>query len=159
MTDSPATTGSVARGIGVPAMRRGYVLTAGLLLVMMVGGTLPIPLYVLYEKRMGFGPLWVTVVFSAYVIGTLFALVLLGLSRELIRSPARRPGARSGRSAQTFPLPEVPSPRAPAAWASAARTAGPNGTRCSRWWRRKPPPAGPPAGVRRAQSVYAGPDS
>jgi len=47
------------------------------------------------------------------VIGTLFALVLLGLSRELIRSPARRPGARPGRSAQTFPLPEVPSPPCP----------------------------------------------
>jgi MFS family permease len=78
MTDSPTTTGSVASGIGVRAMRRGYVLMAGLLLVMMVGGTLPIPLYVLYEKRIGFGPLGVTLVFSAYVIGTLFALVLFG---------------------------------------------------------------------------------
>ena len=36
------------------------------------------PLYVLYEKQMGFGPLGVTVVFAAYVVGTLFALVLLG---------------------------------------------------------------------------------
>jgi MFS family permease len=44
----------------------------------MVGGTLPIPLYVLYEPQMGFGPLGVTVVFAAYVIGTLFALVTLG---------------------------------------------------------------------------------
>jgi MFS family permease len=45
---------------------------------MMMGGTLPIPLYVLYEKQMGFGPLGVTVVFAAYVIGTLFALLTLG---------------------------------------------------------------------------------
>jgi MFS family permease len=45
---------------------------------MMLGGTLPIPLYVLYEKQMGFGPLGVTVVFAAYVAGTLFALVFLG---------------------------------------------------------------------------------
>ena len=36
---------------------------------MMLGGTLPVPLYVLYEKQMGFGPLGVTVVFAAYVAG------------------------------------------------------------------------------------------
>jgi len=58
--------------------RRGYVLTAGVLLVMMLGGTLPIPLYVLYEKQMGFGPLGVTVVFVSYVLGTLLVLVALG---------------------------------------------------------------------------------
>jgi predicted MFS family arabinose efflux permease len=65
-------------GIRSPASRRGYVLTAGLLVIMMLGGTLPIPLYVLYEKQMGFGPLGVTVVFVAYVLGTLFVLVTLG---------------------------------------------------------------------------------
>src|SRR5437764_12910538 len=67
---APAPVGS--------AGRRGYYLTAGLLLVMMLGGTLPIPLYVLYEKQMGFGPLGVTVVFAAYVVGTLAALVAFG---------------------------------------------------------------------------------
>src|ERR1700751_3822944 len=67
---APAPVGS--------AGRRGYYLTAGLLLVMMLGGTLPIPLYVLYERQMGFGPLGVTVVFAAYVIGTLSALLVLG---------------------------------------------------------------------------------
>jgi MFS family permease len=45
---------------------------------MMLGGTLPIPLYVIYEKQMGFGSLGVTVVFAAYVVGTLAALVALG---------------------------------------------------------------------------------
>jgi len=45
---------------------------------MMAGGTLPIPLYVLYEGQMGFGPLGVTVVFAAYVLGTLAALVAFG---------------------------------------------------------------------------------
>jgi MFS family permease len=44
----------------------------------MLGGTLPVPLYVLYEKPMGFGPLGVTVVFVAYVLGTLLVLVALG---------------------------------------------------------------------------------
>ena len=62
----------------VSASRRGYILTAAVLLATMVGGTLPIPLYVLYEQQMGFGPLGVTVVFAAYVIGTLFALVAFG---------------------------------------------------------------------------------
>jgi MFS family permease len=73
-----ANSGSIAPAIPVSTKRRGYTLTAAVLLVMMMGGTLPIPLYVLYEKQMGFGPLGVTVVFAAYVIGTLFALLTLG---------------------------------------------------------------------------------
>ena len=44
----------------VTTSRRGYLLTAAVLLVVMTGGTLPIPLYVLYEQQMGFGPLGVT---------------------------------------------------------------------------------------------------
>ncbi len=74
--------------IAAGAMRRGYRLTAGVLLIMMLGGTLPVPLYILYEKQMGFGPLGVTVVFAAYVVGTLLALVLLGdLSDHVGRRP------------------------------------------------------------------------
>ena len=42
------------------------------------GGTLPIPLYVLYEPKMGFGSLGVTVVFAVYVMGTLGALLAFG---------------------------------------------------------------------------------
>jgi MFS family permease len=61
-----------------PGKRRGYWLMAGLLVITMLGGTLPIPLYALWEKQMGFGPLGVTIVFAAYVVGTLFALVLFG---------------------------------------------------------------------------------
>src|ERR1700685_3819385 len=70
--------GLATHGIRVSAKRRGYLLMAGLLLLMMRGRRLPVPLYVLYEKEMGFGPLGVTVVFAAYVAGTLFALVVLG---------------------------------------------------------------------------------
>ena len=68
---------SPARGARVAA-GSGYVLAAGVLVVMMLGGTLPVPLYVLYEKQIGFGPLVVTVVFVAYVLGTLLVLVALG---------------------------------------------------------------------------------
>ena len=72
------TTNVTTGGASISARRRGYYLTAGVLLAIMTGGTLPIPLYVLYEKQMGFGPLGVTVVFVAYVAGTLFALLALG---------------------------------------------------------------------------------
>ncbi len=65
-------------GDATPVRHRGYPLMAGLLVITMLGGTLPIPLYVLYERQMGFGPLGVTVVFAAYVIGTLSALVVFG---------------------------------------------------------------------------------
>ena len=66
-----------AGGLPVPA-RRHHAFTAAVLLLIMLGGTLPVPLYVLYEQQMGFGPLGVTVVFAAYVLGTLFALVRPG---------------------------------------------------------------------------------
>jgi len=78
VTARSATSGSAGKGVPVSPGRRGYVLMAGILLVMMLGGTLPIPLYVIYEKQLGFGSLGVTVVFAAYVVGTLFALVALG---------------------------------------------------------------------------------
>src|SRR5580704_2623242 len=69
---------SSADSRNTPVSRRGYRMTAAVLLVMMLGGTLPVPLYVLYEKQMGFGALGVTVVFAAYVLGTLAVLVALG---------------------------------------------------------------------------------
>src|ERR1700722_13979531 len=76
--DGGMMTRLAGSGVRVSAKRCGYRLTAGVLLVLMLGGTLPVPLYVLYERQMGFGPLGVTVVFAAYVAGTLFALVALG---------------------------------------------------------------------------------
>jgi MFS family permease len=62
----------------VRTSRRDYVLMAAVLVAVMAGGTLPIPLYVLYERQMGFGPLGVTVVFAVYVVGTLAALLAFG---------------------------------------------------------------------------------
>ena len=73
-----ATTEPAATSTPVLAKRRGYILTAAVLIATMMGGTLPIPLYVLYEKQMGFGPLGVTVVFAGYVVGSLFALLTFG---------------------------------------------------------------------------------
>jgi hypothetical protein len=60
-----ADSASAAARVPRPATRRGYILAAAVLLVMMAAGTLPIPLGVLYQEQMGFGPLGVTVVFAA----------------------------------------------------------------------------------------------
>ena len=71
-----------AAGPGAPPADRpsrvGFGITAGVLTAIILGGTLPIPLYVLYEAEMGFGPLGVTIVFAAYVVGTLVALLGFG---------------------------------------------------------------------------------
>ena len=71
-----ATT--ISRSARPAGSRVGYELTAAVLVAVMLGGTLPIPLYVLYEPKMGFGPLGITVVFAVYVVGTLSALLAFG---------------------------------------------------------------------------------
>jgi MFS family permease len=58
--------------------RRGCLLIAAVLPATMLGGTLPVPLYAQYEQQFGPSPLGVTVVFPAYLLGALFALVMLG---------------------------------------------------------------------------------
>ena len=78
MTAPSSAAASAPAHIPSPVRRRGYILAAAVLLVMMAAGTLPIPLYALYQKQMGFGPLGVTVVFAAFVVGTLLALLTLG---------------------------------------------------------------------------------
>ncbi len=79
-------------GITVPARAPWILATACILLIVMLGGTLPVPLYVLYERQMGFGSLGVTMVFACYVVGTLFALIALG---ELSDHIGRRKVLRS----------------------------------------------------------------
>src|SRR6202046_4440527 len=68
--------GVATHGIPVSARRRGYLLMAGLLLVMMLGGTLPVPLYVLYEKGMGFGAIAV----ACAAVSTALFLAASGLA-------------------------------------------------------------------------------
>ena len=78
MREITVDAGTSSRSFTPPGRRVGYALTAGILVAVMLGGTLPIPLYVLYEPKMGFGPLGVTVVFAVYVLGTLGALLAFG---------------------------------------------------------------------------------
>lgn len=56
----------------------GFAFMGGVLSLMMLGGTIPISLYVLWEQQMGFSELMITVIFAVYVVGTLFALLFLG---------------------------------------------------------------------------------
>jgi predicted MFS family arabinose efflux permease len=54
----------------------------------MLGTTLPTPLYPIYEQRIGFSSFMVTVVFAAYAVGVIAALLLFGrLSDEVGRRP------------------------------------------------------------------------
>lgn len=69
---TPAADANPAAAAAFPRQRG--TLTA----IMLLGGALPVPLYVLFEARTGFGPLGVTDTVAAYVIGTL--VVLLGFN-------------------------------------------------------------------------------
>lgn len=63
-----------------PAVARGtaFWLVALAFAVTMAGTTLPTPLYPLYQHRLGFSTLMTTVVFAAYAVGVVTALVLFG---------------------------------------------------------------------------------
>ncbi|MEY8038248.1 MFS transporter [Saccharopolyspora cebuensis] len=66
----------------------GAWTVAVVFLVGMIGTTLPTPLYPIYERHFGFGGLVVTLVFAAYAVGVLAALLLVGdLSDRVGRRP------------------------------------------------------------------------
>lgn len=61
--------------------------------VTMIGTTLPTPLYPIYEQQIGFSALVVTLVFAAYGVGVLFALLFVApLSDRYGRRALLRPG-------------------------------------------------------------------
>ncbi|WP_213881500.1 MFS transporter [Pseudomonas sp. dw_358] len=68
--------------------RRDTVLAAIAFLIVMIGTTLPTPLYALYEQQLGFGPTWLTLIFSTYAAGVIAALLVAGgWSDQLGRRP------------------------------------------------------------------------
>ena len=81
---------STGRGVRGPA---AAAIVATAFVVVMLGATLPTPLYPIYQQRLGFGGLLVTVVFAAYAVGVALALVLFGrLSDQVGRRAVLLPG-------------------------------------------------------------------
>jgi MFS family permease len=77
--------------------RRDFILAAGALLIVMLGTTLPTPLYVYYQQQMGFGETWVTLIFSIYAAGVIAALLAVGSwSDQLGRRPMMCAGLLMG---------------------------------------------------------------
>lgn len=100
-----------AGAAAVPRGRNRHVippmwLTAYAFAVVMVGTTLPTPLYPHYEQRWGFSALTITVIFAVYAVGVIAALLFLGgLSDRVGRRPALLAGlALSAASAVAFLL-------------------------------------------------------
>jgi MFS family permease len=110
VTDTPG--GGRTRGHGRGASGAGgraafpLWLTAYAFAVVMVGTTLPTPLYPFYEQRWGFSPLVITVIFAVYAVGVIAALLFLGsVSDRIGRRPALLAGlALSALSAVAFLL-------------------------------------------------------
>ena len=71
--------------------RGGFWAVAYAFTLVMLGTTMPTPLYVLYQAHFHFSEGAVTVIFATYAVGTLFALLFFGgLSDETGRSRARQ---------------------------------------------------------------------
>ena len=91
--------------------------------VVMICGTLPIPLYVLYQRALGFSVEMITVIFALFAVGNLAALLFLGrlsdhkgggrILRSMLPEKRRytgRPLARCPPKAGPFPATPGPNP-------------------------------------------------
>ena len=90
-------------------VKRGPALLLGVAMVLaFVGGTIPSPLYGIYQEQLGWSTLVVTGVYAAYALGTTFALIAFGrASDELGRRRVLLGGLAVGVvSALIFPLVE-----------------------------------------------------
>lgn len=68
----------LAAGRRAVTRRVAFGLVAYLFTVVMLGGTIPTPLYAIYRARLHFSDLVVTLIFAAYAVGTLAALLVFG---------------------------------------------------------------------------------
>ncbi|PFG95604.1 putative MFS family arabinose efflux permease [Saccharopolyspora erythraea NRRL 2338] len=66
----------------------GFWLVAAVYVLAMLGGTLPVPLYVFWAPRMGFGPFTTTLIFAIYALGVVASLLLFA---SLSDRSGRRP--------------------------------------------------------------------
>ncbi|MFE0678508.1 MFS transporter [Streptomyces sp. NPDC058867] len=66
------------------APRRAFWITVAAFVVIMLGTTLPTPLYAFYQERLGLSALMSAIVFAVYAGGVLVALLLLGRLSEAV---------------------------------------------------------------------------
>lgn len=88
-----------ARGEGVRVRRGAFWLLAYLFAAVMLGGTLPTPLYVLYQAQWHFSSGIVTLIFASYAAGVLAALLLAGRASDQV---GRRPVLAVGLGCSTL---------------------------------------------------------
>ncbi|MFD9053416.1 MFS transporter [Streptomyces zaomyceticus] len=83
-----ASNGAVAQLARPTALRLSYVLDASILVMLLAASSAPTPLYTTYQEQWGLTALTVTVVFSAYALALLLALLTTGrLSDHVGRRP------------------------------------------------------------------------
>jgi hypothetical protein len=88
-------TGRSGAADSVTASRRGFWIVAVVFAIVQAGGTLPIPLYVIWQPRFGFGAGVLTLIFAVYAVGTLLALVLISPRSDELGAGAPRSPPRS----------------------------------------------------------------
>ena len=86
--------------------RYGFALLAYAFAAIMLGTTLPTPMYALYAERMHFAVLTTTVIFATYAGGVLFALLVFGRWSDAVGQPADAAGRRCVRTAQRRGVPD-----------------------------------------------------
>ena len=99
MSAVASVRGRLGRGTAFVAVAYAFAVT-------MMGTTLPTPLYPLYQEKLGFSELMVTIVFAVYAFAVIAGLLLFGAaSDQLGRRRALLPGlALSAASAVCFLL-------------------------------------------------------
>lgn len=74
--------------ISPAACRRGFRAVLFVVVVLMLGGTLPTPLYVIYQQELHFSEIVLTLAFGLYFVGALAGLLFCGrLSDQIGRRP------------------------------------------------------------------------
>ncbi|HKE15698.1 MAG TPA: MFS transporter [Kofleriaceae bacterium] len=69
---------------GTAAGGGAAAVVAALIAIMFMGSTLLTPLYVLYQKKLGFSQVTLTLIYASYVVGNLAALLLFGRLSDLV---------------------------------------------------------------------------
>ena len=81
-------SGAAPRRRPVLSAKAAFWVQASVLVVVMAASSAPSPLYPLYQDLWGFPPVVLTVIFAAYVVSLLAALLTVGsLSDHLGRRP------------------------------------------------------------------------